>query len=138
MGFWRRRSSWLATRTARWKVTSARSQLAPSRTDWSLGWARSASSPRQPEPSAVAALQEALEHAPGPAPPVYVALSQATRPSELWREAPARRPRRPAGSIPTVPSDAQLMAEARGRRRANTRPARSAPGARRSICTHPT
>jgi len=83
--------------------------LAPTRTDWSLGFGQVCLDLRRPE-IAIAALEEALEHNPDHA-PVHIALARAHARCGLWRE--SRRAAEAARRLdPDDPKTAQLVAEA--------------------------
>ena len=84
-------------------------RLAPTRTDWSLGFGQVCLDLQRPE-IAIAALQEALEHSPDHT-PVHLALARAHARCGLWRESQlaAEAARR---LDPDDPKIAQLVAEA--------------------------
>jgi len=83
--------------------------LAPTRTDWSLGFGQVCLDLKRPE-IAIAALQEALDHNPD-YPPVHLALARAHARCGLWRE--SQRAAEAARRLdPDDPQTVQLVAEA--------------------------
>src|SRR5579859_3387908 len=84
-------------------------RLAPTRTDWSLGFGQVCLDLKRPE-IAIAALQEALDHNPDHA-PVHLALARAHASCGLWRE--SQRAAEAARRLdPDDPKIVQLVAEA--------------------------
>jgi tetratricopeptide (TPR) repeat protein len=84
-------------------------RLAPTRTDWSLGFGQVCLDLKRPE-IAIAALQSALEHNPDQA-PVHIALARAHAHCGLWRE--SQRAAEAARRLdPDNPKIVQLVAEA--------------------------